>query len=133
MNRASFSGRLTADPEVRYSTGEKPIAVATYTLAVDRPGAKEPAQTVDFIPCKAFGKNAEFAEKYLRKGMKIIVCGKLCADKYVNKEGQNRTNYVVLVNEHEFCERKADTMDASAPQMDFKPLDEADEGLPFVL
>lgn len=130
MNKVILSGRLTADPDVRYTTGENQTAVANYSLAVDRPGAKDPAQTVDFIPCKALGKVAEFAEKYLRKGMKIMVSGKFCADRYVNRDGQNRTSFSILVIEHEFCEKK-ETTAAPAVPADFVPADDADEGLPF--
>lgn len=106
MNNVSLSGRLTADPEVRYTSGYNPTAVAKYRLAVERKYKKDGEQNADFIPCVALGKNGEFAEKYLKKGMKIIVEGAIQTGSFTNKEGHKVYTTEVLVNSHEFCESK---------------------------
>lgn len=128
MNKVELIGRLTKDPTVRYTEGEKPMAVASYILAVDRRVAKQ-EQKADFISCVAFGKNGEFAEKYLRKGMKIGVCGRIQTGKYDDKDGRTIYTTDVVVEEHEFCESKK----SDAPVTDgFMSLpDEIDEELPF--
>lgn len=105
MNKVNLIGRLTRDPEVRYSQGENPTAVARYTLAVDRRFKREGEQTADFINCVAFGKNGEFAEKYLRKGVKIAVSGRIQTGSY-EKEGTRIYTTDIVVEEHEFCESK---------------------------
>ena len=90
MNKVILMGRLTRDPEVRYTQGEQPMAIARYSLAVDRRFARnnqEGQQTADFISCVAFGKNGEFAEKYLHKGTKIAVEGRIQTGSYTNKDG----------------------------------------------
>ena len=87
MNKVILMGRLTRDPMVRYSQGEKPMAVARYTLAVDRRFKREGEPTADFISCVAFGKQGEFAEKYLRKGTKIAVSGRIQTGSYTNRDG----------------------------------------------
>lgn len=100
-------GRLTRDPEVRYSQGEKATAVARYSLAVPRKFKKEGEQDCDFINCVSFGKNAEFAEKYLHKGTKIIVVGRIQTGSYVHREtGQKVYTTDIVVEEHEFAESK---------------------------
>ena len=108
MNKAILSGRLTRDPEVRYSQGEQATAIARYTLAVDRRGrgTKEGEQTADFISCVAFGKAGEFAEKYLKKGTKMIVTGRIQTGSYTNKEGVKVYTTEVVVEEQEFAESK---------------------------
>lgn len=106
MNKALLIGRLTRDPEIRYTQGENSTAVARYSLAVDRPGAKDGQPTADFISCVAFGKNAEFAEKYLQKGQKIAIEGKIQTGSYTNKEGAKVYTTDILVERHEFCESK---------------------------
>lgn len=88
MNRVILCGRLTKDPDVRYSHGDKPIAIAVFTLAVDRKFKKDGEQNTDFINCRSFGKNAEFAEKYLRKGTKIIVEGHWQTGSFTGKDGK---------------------------------------------
>ena len=103
MNKVVLMGRLTRDPEVRYSQGEAPMAIARYTLAVDRRAKKGEA---DFISCITFGKSAEFAEKYLRKGIKIAVVGHIQTGSYTNKDGQKVYTTDVIVDEHEFAESK---------------------------
>lgn len=106
MNKVIEIGRLTRDPEVRYSQGENSIAIARYTLAVDRPKTKDGESAADFISCVAMGKNGEFAEKYLRKGTKIAVEGSIRTGSYTNKDGQKVYTTDVLVSNHEFCESK---------------------------
>lgn len=107
MNKVILIGRLVADPEVRYSQGENASAIARYRLAVDRRFKREGEQTADFIPCVSFGKNGEFAEKYLRKGTKIAVVGRIQTGSYTNKDGQKVYTTDVVVEEHEFCESKS--------------------------
>lgn len=102
MNKSFLIGRLTADPDIRQTTGENSTAVARYRLAVDRRG-----EGADFIPCVAFGRGAEFAEKYLKKGMKIAVVGRVQTGSYTNKDGQKVYTTDVIVDEQEFCESKA--------------------------
>ena len=106
MNKVELCGRLTNDPEVRYSQGEKSTAIARYTLAVDRRFKQDGQPTADFIPCVAFGKNGEFAEKYLHKGTKVIVIGRIQTGSYTNKDGQKVYTTDVMVEEQEFAESK---------------------------
>lgn len=106
MNKIILMGRLTKDPEVRYSQGEKPMAIARYTLAVDRKFKRDGEPNADFINCIAFGKNGEFAEKYLRKGIKIAVAGRIQTGSYTNKDGVEVYTTDVVVEEHEFAESK---------------------------
>lgn len=106
MNKVILTGRLVADPEVRYSQGENSTAVAHYRLAVDRRFKRDGEQDADFINCVAFCKNGEFAEKYLHKGIKIAVCGRIQTGSYTNKDGQKVYTTDVVVEEHDFCERK---------------------------
>ena len=107
MNKVVLIGRCTKDPEVRYSQGENATAVARYTLAVDRAFKRDGEQNADFINCIAFGKRGEFAEKYLRKGTKIAVVGRIQTGSYTNKDGQRVYTTDVIVDEHEFVESKA--------------------------
>ena len=117
MNKVELCGRLTNDPEVRYSQGEKSTAIARYTLAVDRRFKQDGQPTADFIPCVAFGKNGEFAEKYLHKGTKVIVIGRIQTGSYTNKDGQKVYTTDVMVEEQEFAESK----NASATNNDSAP------------
>jgi single-strand DNA-binding protein len=130
MNKVILIGRLVADPEVRYSQGENATAVARYRLAVDRRFKKEgDEQTADFISCVAFGKNGDFAEKYLHKGTKIAVTGRIQTGSYTNKEGQKVYTTDVIVEEHEFCESKG----SNQPANDFNNIPDAvDEEIPFI-
>ncbi len=106
MNRTILAGRLTADPDVRYTTGQEPMAVASYTLAVQRDFKnKDGEYEADFIRCKAFGKRGEFVEKYLHKGMKIIAEGRLQTGTYEN-DGQTHYTTDLIVDKHEFCESR---------------------------
>lgn len=107
MNKVILMGRLTRDPEIRYSQGENSTAVAHYTLAVDRRYKRQgEEQTADFIRCATFGKNAEFAEKYLRQGTKICISGRIQTGSYTNKDGQKVFTTDVVVEEHDFAESK---------------------------
>ncbi len=108
MNKVILMGRLTRDPEVRYSAGESSTAVARYTLAVDRRYRRDGSdQTADFIGCVAFGRSAEFAEKYLRQGTKICVTGRIQTGSYTNRDGQKVYTTDVVVEDQEFAESKA--------------------------
>ena len=107
MNKVHLMGRLTRDPEVRYSQGENATAIARYTLAVDRRyNRNNDEQSADFINCVAFGRNGEFAEKYLRKGTKIVVTGRIQTGSYTNKDGVKVYTTDVVVEEQEFAESK---------------------------
>lgn len=138
MNKVILMGRLCADPEVRYSQNQNQTAVARYRLAVDRRFKREGEQTADFISCVAFGKAAEFAEKYLRQGTKIAITGRIQTGSYTNREGQKVYTTDVVVEEQEFAESKgaSGNIEGSAPQAtdpdDFMSLpDGIDEELPF--
>ena len=106
MNKVILMGRLTRDPDVRYSAGENSTAVARYTLAVDRRFHRDGDATADFISCVAFGRQAEFAEKYLRQGTKIAITGRIQTGSYTNREGQKVYTTDVVVEEQEFAESK---------------------------
>jgi single-strand DNA-binding protein len=123
MNKVILMGRLTRDPEVRYSAGENALAIARYTLAVDRRFRRDGEATADFINCVAFGRTAEFAEKYLRQGLKIAVTGRIQTGSYTNREGQKVYTTEVVVEDHEFAESKAasDNYAASQPRQNSAP------------
>ena len=106
-------GRLTRDPDVRYSQGENATAVARYTLAVDRKFKREGEATADFINCVAFGRNAEFAEKYLAQGVKILICGHIQTGSYTNRDGVKVYTTDVVVDEQEFAESKKTSANGS--------------------
>lgn len=130
MNKVQLLGRLTKDAEVRYSQGDSQMAIARFTVAVDRRGKNNEA---DFISCVAFGKTAEFIEKYFNKGMKIGICGHIQTGSYTNNDGKKVYTTDVVADEAEFVERKQDG--APAPQADadgFMSIpDGIDEDLPF--
>ena len=109
MNKVILMGRLTRDPEVRYSQGENSSAIARYTLAVDRRFRRnnDGEQGADFINCVAFGRAAEFAEKYFRQGLKVIVTGRIQTGSYTNKDGQKVYTTDVFIEEQEFAESKS--------------------------
>lgn len=107
MNKVILMRRLTRDPEVRYSQGDTPTAIARYTLAVDRRARKDGEASADFISCVAFGKSAEFAEKYLHKGTKLVITGRIQTGSYTNKDGQKVYTTDVVVEDQEFAESKA--------------------------
>lgn len=144
MNKVNLIGRLTADPEVRYTQVDQPMCIASYRLAVERRGKKvEGQQNADFISIKAFGKGGEFAEKYLHKGMKVAVSGHIQTGSYTNRDGQKVYTTDVIADEQEFCESKAanDTAQNYTPketQKETPPIDDfmsipngIDEELPF--
>lgn len=106
MNKIILMGRLVRDPEVRYSQGNNTMAVARYTLAVDRKFKRDGEPSADFINCIAFGKNGEFAEKYLHKGIKILVEGRWQSGSYTNKDGQKVYTNDCVVESCEFAESK---------------------------
>lgn len=108
MNKVILMGRLTRDPEVRYSQGAEPMAVARYTLAVDRRGRRdENGQNADFISCVAFARNAEFAEKYFRKGTKIAITGRIQTGSYNDREGRKVYTTDIVIEDQEFAESKS--------------------------
>lgn len=114
MNKVILMGRLTRDPEVRYSQGDQPLAIARYSVAVDRRGRNsQDGQTADFINCVAFGRQGEFAEKYLHKGTKIALTGRIQTGSYTNKDGVKVYTTEVVVEDQEFAESKA-VSDANA-------------------
>ena len=106
MNKVILMGRLTRDPEVRYSAGENALAIARYTLAVDRRFRRDGEASADFISCVSFGRTAEFAEKYFRQGLKIAVTGRIQTGSYTNREGQKVYTTEVVVEDQEFAESK---------------------------
>lgn len=128
MNRVALIGRLTKDPETRYT--QEGTAIARYTLAVDRYMKQE--KTADFISCVAFGKNGEFAEKYLAKGTKIAIEGSIKTGSYTNKDNQKVYTTDVWVERHEFVEKKAEG-GTSSPKDEYPEGFEAitDDEMPF--
>ena len=110
MNKAILMGRLTRDPEVRYLQTDSNMAIARFSLAVDRRFKKQgDTVTADFFNCTAFGKQGEFVEKYLKQGTKIVVTGRIQNDNYTNKEGQKVYSVQIMVEEIEFAESKANS------------------------
>lgn len=124
MNKAILMGRLTRDPEVRYTNGDKPMCIARYTLAVDRRFKRDGQDGADFIPCVAFGKGGEFIEKYCKKGTKLAVSGRIQTGSYTNKDGQKVYTTEIVVEEQEFAESKA----AQSGQQNTQPAKE-EEGM----
>lgn len=145
MNRVILMGRLTRDPEVRYTSGENSMAVARYTLAIDRAIKKQGEQSADFINCVAFSKAAEFAEKYFRQGMRVLVSGRIQTGSYTNKEGQKVYTTEVIIDTQEFADSKGASDGSSSYQASTRPSPSSastdgfmnipdgvdDEGLPF--
>ena len=109
MNKVVLMGRLTREPDVRQSQGAETVTIARYTLAVDRRGKKQEGQQADFISCVAFGKAGEFAEKYLHKGTKICVSGRIQTGSYTRQDGTKAYTTDVVIEEQEFAESKADS------------------------
>ena len=114
MNKVILMGRLTRDPEVRYSQGESATAVARYSLAVDRRFKRDGEPSADFFNCVAFGRQAEFAERYLRQGTKMVVSGRLQTGSYTNRDGVKINTVDIVIEEQDFAESKA-ASSASAP------------------
>lgn len=128
MNKVFLIGRLTKDPEVRCTQGEKPMAIAKYTLAVDRMKKDE----ADFIGCTAFGAQGEFAEKYLKKGMRIAIEGRIQTGNY-EKDGKKTYTTTVVADRHEFVESKKEDAPATSPEQgdEFINIPDGIEELPF--
>ena len=137
MNKVILLGRLTRDPEVRYSQGDSSLAVARYSLAVNRRFKKQGEQEADFINCVAFGKAAEFVEKFLKKGMQISIVGRIQTGSYTDKDGKKIYTTDVVVEEHYFAESKNNGQATNNTSSDsteaFYPIDENidDDMLPF--
>lgn len=119
MNKVVLVGRLTRDPEVRYTQGDQPLAICRYTLAVDRRFKKENEQNADFIQCLLFGKAAEFAEKYFRQGLRVSVSGRIQTGSYTNKDGVKVYTTEVVVEEQEFAESKREQEQNNSGQTSF--------------
>ena len=107
MNKVILMGRLTRDPDVRYTNGSSPLCIARYTLAVDRRFRKENEATADFIPCVAFGKMGEFAEKYFHQGMRVTISGRIQTGSYTDRDGRKIYTTEVVIEEQEFAESKS--------------------------
>ncbi|MDY5976272.1 MAG: single-stranded DNA-binding protein [Anaerovoracaceae bacterium] len=137
MNKVILMGRLTRDPDIKYTQGEKSMAIARYTLAVDRRGRKEGETSADFISCVAFDRAAEFAEKYFHQGTKVVVTGRIQTGSYTNKDGQKVYTTDIVVEDQEFAESKAAGQSRPEPSST-SPADGflnippgMEEGLPF--
>ena len=128
MNKVLLRGRLTRDPEIRYTQGQNSTAVARYTLAVDRRyTGQDGKREADFIPCIAFGKAAEFCERYVHKGTALCVCGRLQTGSYTNRDGQKVYTTDVIVEEQEFSESRA-AAERSASTPAYAPADNGPVG-----
>ena len=148
MNKVILMGRLTRDPEVRYSQGDNATAIARFTLAVDRRIKRDNEASVDYINCVSFGRSAEFAEKYFHKGTKIVIVGRIQTGSYTNKDGQKVYATDIVIEEQDFAESKAasqqnnsgnaqnasNNQQAQQPKPQTSPdgfMSADDEGLPF--
>lgn len=148
MNKVILMGRLTRDPEVRYSQGDNATAIARFTLAVDRRIKRDNEASVDYINCVSFGRSAEFAEKYFHKGTKIVIVGRIQTGSYTNKDGQKVYTTDIVIEEQDFAEGKAasqqnnsgnaqnasNNQQAQQPKPQTSPdgfMSADDEGLPF--
>ena len=136
LNKVILMGRLTRDPEIRYKQDAEPMAIARYSLAVERRFKRDGEQKADFIPCVAFGKQGEFAERYFRKGQLVSVAGRLQVRNWDDNEGKKRVTTEVVIEEQYFAESKKDDQGTvkeknKAPE-GFRPIDEEDfSDLPF--
>lgn len=131
MNVVTMTGRLTDDPEIKYTTGGKPLCIASYSIAVNRPFTdKDGNRQADFFTCKSFGKTGEFIEKYFQKGMKIALVGRLEQERW-EKDGKKNSRVVINAERVEFGESKAKPSEESKEKNpgDFMPM--TDEELPF--
>ena len=129
MNKVILMGRLTRNPEVKFSQSENSLAVARYTLAVSRKYKNNGTEEADFISCVSFGKTAEFIENYLCQGSKIVACGRIQTGSYTNKDGQKVYTTVVVVEEIEFAESKGAQRESNDGFMNVP--DDVNEELPF--
>lgn len=126
MNKVILMGRLTRDPDVRYTNGDNPMCIARYTLAVDRKYKKDGEQNADFIPCVAFGKAGEFTEKYLKKGTKMAITGRIQTGSYTNKDGVKVNTTEVVIEDQEFAESKGN--DSKSQNKERKPQNNSMDG-----
>lgn len=134
MNKTLLIGRTTKDPDIRYTQSEQPMTIARFNLAVDRIYKKEGEQSADFISCVAFGKTAEFIEKYVHKGTKLVLEGRIQTGSYTNNDGNKVYTTDVVVEQVEFAGSKTDSKSAAKESNDdfMNVADELDEdGLPF--
>lgn len=142
MNKVILMGRLTRDPEVRYSQNDNSMAIARFSLAVDRKIKQDNQPTADFFNCTAFGKQAEFVERYLKKGSKMLVTGRVQNDNYTNRNGEKVYSVQIMVEEMEFAESKSSEQNnsnnnqAAVPRSDvdadgFMKIPEGFEEIPF--
>ena len=126
MNKVILMGRLTADPEIRFTKSEPSMKVAQFILAVNRKVKREgDTNNADFFRCISFGKNAEWAEKYLYKGIQILITGHIQTGRYTNSDGQKVYITDVIVEEHEFTQKKPDNME-NRPEMDNPEMTDSD-------
>ena len=138
MNKIILMGNLTRDPEIRYTQGENALAIARFSLAINRRFAKQGDTEVDYFNCTAFGKQAEFIEKYFRKGSRMLVSGRIQNDNYTNKNGEKVYSVQIIAEEIEFAERKGSGQTSGGvpepgeASNDFMNIpDGVEEGLPF--
>lgn len=131
MNKWLGIGRLTRDPDIRYTNGSEPMAIARFTVAVDRRFKKDGDQEADFISCVAFGKNGEFAEKYLHKGLKIAVEGRIQTGSYDDRTGKKVYTTDIVVEHMEFVESKKENKGNNAETEDYSWQNADDSELPF--
>lgn len=137
MNKVILVGRLTRNPELRYSQGKNPMAVARYTVAVERKYKREGEPKADFIPCVVFGRPAEFAEQHFRQGMRVSVSGRIQTGSYTNKAGEKVYTIEVIVEEQEFAESRSEqagrrnAADQIGTEDGFADAAGIDEELPF--
>lgn len=130
MNKVILMGRLTRDPEVRYSQNDPNMAVSKYTLAVNRMVRRDGEPEADFIRCTAFGRTAEFAEKYLHKGTKIVISGRIQTGSYNDSDGRKVYTTEVIIDSQEFAESRREAADEGNGYMEI-PDDGIDDNLPF--
>lgn len=133
MNKVLMMGRLTKDPEVRYTNGENVTAIARFSIAVDRRLRRNnDGPDADFFNCTAFGKQGEFVEKYLKKGTKIVLSGRIQNDSYTNRDGQKVTTVQIITEEIEFAESKKNEQPTEQQKAEWEQIDNLDsEELPF--
>ena len=133
MNRVILIGRLTRDPDITFANNNEKTCIARYTLAVDRRYVKEGGQETDFIPCVCFGKSAEWADRYLRKGIKMAVTGRIQTGSYTNKDGIKVYTTDIMVEDQEFAESKSASQERQEDTSSSEPTQgKANEGFMMV-
>lgn len=136
MNKVILLGNLTRDPEIRYTQGDNPLAIARFSLAVNRRFSKNGEKEADFFNCTAFGKQAEFVEKYFKQGSRMMLAGRIQNDSYTNKNGEKVYTVQIIVEEVEFAEKKSSSGQAgnsdTAGADEFMNIPEGElDGMPF--